>query len=204
MKSKPKLKHQLNPARWSENYSEYLFRFAVSRVSDHGAAEDLVQETFLAAWKAHRRFRGDCSEKTWLTGILRNKVIDLYRANGRRPSVLTTDLEGSARDGETEVGVTAWLDRQVDFKTVNEPQVATERSEFMRELESAITELPETMREAFRMREIQGCSTDEIVRKLDISRSNLWVLIHRAKQALSAQLTPNWAGYSSAALPMAA
>ncbi len=185
-------KHALNPLLWSELYREYLIGFALKKVSDYGSAEDLVQETFLSAWNARERFRGECNERTWLTGVLRNKIIDLYRKNGRRPSVLMSDLEYTDM-GERES--TPWIDRQADKRSINHPQAATERSEFMRDLETAVTSLPETMGTAFRMREMQGYSTEEITRKLNISRSNLWVLIHRAKQALSDQLSSNWLGH---------
>jgi len=184
-------KHALNPASWNTQHREYLIRFALQRVSDYGIAEDMVQEAFMSAWNARKRFRGDCTERTWLSGILRNKIIDHYRKTGRRPSILSTDLDGSASD---EMDQTTWMERQPDSKTNDQPIAATERSEFMRDLESAVTKLPETMGAAFRMREIQGYSTDEIVDTLKISRSNLWVLIHRAKQSLSEELSPNWTG----------
>jgi len=188
-----KSKHVLNPLLWSASYRDYLVGFALQKVSDFGTAEDLVQETFLSAWSAHRRFRGECNERTWLTGILRNKIIDLYRKNGSRPSILVTDLENSAAN-ESEFA--PWIDRQADQRSINQPQAVMERSEFMRDLESAVTRLPETMGAAFRMREMQGYSTDEITRTLNISRSNLWVLIHRARQSLSDQLSPHWMGLS--------
>ncbi len=187
-----KTKYTLNPHLWSELYRDYLIGFALKKVSDYGAAEDLVQETFLSAWNARERFRGECNERTWLTGVLRNKIIDLYRKNGRRPSVLMSDLEYSDAD---ERESTPWIDRQADKRSINQPQAATERSEFMRDLESAVTSLPETMGTAFRMREMQGYSTEEITNTLNISRSNLWVLIHRAKQALSDQLSSSWLGH---------
>ncbi len=189
---KTKAKHSLNPLLWSDLYREYLIGFALKKISDYGAAEDLVQETFLSAWSARERFRGECNERTWLTGVLRNKIIDLYRKNGRRPSVLMSDLDNSNM-GEAES--TPWIDRQVDKRSINQPQADTERSEFMHDLEDAVTNLPETMGTAFRMREMQGYSTEEITRTLNISRSNLWVLIHRAKQALSEQLSPSWLGH---------
>ncbi len=182
-------KHTLNPSAWNTQHREYLIRFALQRVSDYGTAEDMVQEAFMSAWNARKRFRGDCTERTWLSGILRNKIIDHYRKTGRRPSVLSTDLDGS---GFEESDQTSWMERQPDRKTNDQPVAATERSEFMRHLESAVTNLPKTMGTAFRMREMQGYSTDEITNVLNISRSNLWVLIHRAKQSLSEELSPNW------------
>ena len=183
--------HTLDPANWDELYREYLIRYARQRVSDFRTAEDLVQETFLSAWKSRNRFRGDCQERTWLTGVLRNKIIDHYRKTGRRPSVLTTDLEfQSLEEGDQA----PWIDRRADERTDLQPVAAVERHEFMEDLDEAVEQLPETMGRAFRMREMEGFSTDEITRTLNISKGNLWVLIHRAKQALGDQLRGNWFG----------
>ena len=179
----------LNPEKWNLSYREYLIRFALQRVSDYGTAEDLVQETFLSAWNARNKFRGDCTERTWLTGILRNKIIDQYRKTGRRPSVLTTDLEVRSPDSEES---TSWIDQQPDHNRTNQPQAETEKHEFLHDLEDAVTKLPEKMGQAFSMRELQGLSTDQITEELEISKANLWVLIHRAKQSLSEELSSEW------------
>jgi RNA polymerase sigma-70 factor (ECF subfamily) len=183
--------HILNPNLWNVSYREYLIRFALMRVSDYGTAEDLVQDAFLSGWNGRSRFRGDCSERTWLTGILRNKIIDHYRKTGRRPSILATDLENAFPGGsETR----SWIDEQPDDRPTHRPGAETERKEFMEELELAVSRLPEKMGEAFRMREMLGYSTEEITRELKISKANLWVLIHRAKQILSTELSENWDG----------
>lgn len=182
--------HTLNPDDWNIAYRDYLIRFALQRISDYGTAEDLVQDTFLSGWNARHRFRGDCTEKTWLTGILRNKIIDHYRRTGRRPSVLTTDLDGV---GEESEGF-SWIEQQADEKGSTRPETVTEAHEFLQDLEDAVTKLPEKMGRAFTMREMQGYSTEEITSELDISKANLWVLIHRAKQSLSESLDSNWSG----------
>ena len=88
----------------------------------------------------------------------------------------------------------SWIDQQPDLRSTNQPQAQTEKHEFLEELETAVTGLPDKMGQAFRMREIEGFSTDEITDELNISKSNLWVLIHRAKQSLNEQLSPNWDG----------
>lgn len=185
--------HTLDPNLWNTEYREYLIRFALQRLSDYGTAEDLVQDTFLSGWNGRRHFRGDCSERTWLTGILRNKIIDQYRKTGRRPSILTTDLEGASDSGD----VYSWIDQQPDDRTGSRPGAETEKNEFMKELDLAVSRLPEKMSRAFRMREIEGHSTAEIVKELKISKANLWVLIHRAKQALCEELSSNWDGVGS-------
>lgn len=181
--------HTLNPELWNVEHREPLLRFALQRIKDYGAAEDLVQETFLSAWHGRGQFRGDCSERTWLTGILRNKIIDHYRRTSRRPAVLATDLDGM--DAE-ESGTLSWIDRQPDRDDRHRPGAETDRHEFMSELERAVERLPGKMGLAFRLREIEGRSTEEITRELKISKANLWVLIHRAKQSLGESLAGHW------------
>lgn len=182
--------HTLNPDQWNLQHREPLLRFALQRISDYGTAEDLVQDTFVSAWQGRHHFRGDCSERTWLTGILRNKVIDFYRRNSRRRTVTSTDLD--RRLAESDGGV-SWFDRQPDLSDRNRPELETEKNEFLADLEIAVGQLPGKMGEAFRLRELDGRSTEEITAELKISKANLWVLIHRAKQALGQSLGPDWA-----------
>lgn len=194
MKTKTKArspKHSLNPSNWNREYREYLIRFALQRISDHGLAEDLVQETFLSAWNARKSFRGDCAERTWLTGVLRNKIIDHYRRNARRPMMLAGDFEAQRED---EGPATPWLENRANERDTFDPDTATQRAEMMTLLDEAVNRLPESMGKAYRMREIQGRSTEEITRALNITKGNLWVLIHRAKQALKEQLHGAWSG----------
>ena len=182
--------HSLDPSRWPEQYGEYLVNYARAKVSDHALAEDLVQDTFLAAWKGRKRFRGDCTERTWLTGVLRNKIIDQYRSAARRPTVREADVAISADHMD---GGDGWIDSQATESPAADPVAITEQREFLTVLEQALARLPELAGRAFRMREIQGYSTEEITRVLNITRGNLWVLIHRAKTALRSQLDLAWA-----------
>lgn len=182
--------HRLDPEQWNLAHRDALLRFALQRISDYGAAEDLVQDTFASAWHGRTHFRGDCSERTWLTGILRNKIVDHYRRNARRPAVLASDLDRPDAEG---AGAISWLDRQPDPRNGHGPGAETERNEFMNELADAIEHLPAKMGQAFRLREIEGLSTEEITQELNISKANLWVLIHRAKQALGQSLGDRWA-----------
>lgn len=179
--------HTLDPAHWDAAHREYLISYARRKVNDLGTAEDLVQDTFVSAWKARHGFRGDCSERTWLVGMLRNKVIDHYRYHARRPTYTETDL-GRHRQASESDSAPGWMEKQASADTGTDPVKVTERREFLSRLERAIARLPRIMGQAFRMREVQGCSTEEITRSLNISSGNLWVLIHRAKQALRSQL----------------
>lgn len=182
-------RNELQPGLWPAHHGDYLLNFASSKVSDRGQAEDLVQETFMAAWKGRKGFRGDCTERTWLTGVLRNKIIDHYRSSARRPLVREADV--AINDDSEDRG--SWIEAQPSVSPASDPVVITEQREFMTVLDKALTKLPEAAGRAFRMREIQGYSTDEIAETLNISRGNLWVLIHRAKAALRSQMDLAWA-----------
>ena len=78
--------HQLHPETWVDRYADYLFNYAVTRVSDAEIAKDLVQETFFAGLKSATNYKGTAAERTWLIAILKRKVIDYYRKiNSRKP-----------------------------------------------------------------------------------------------------------------------
>jgi RNA polymerase sigma-70 factor (TIGR02943 family) len=187
MKTHIKAHHRLEPEDWNLNYRQDLIRLALHKVNDYQVAEDLVQDTFVAAWKAKDRFRGDCSEKTYLTGILRNKVIDFYRSRGRRPSVVASQLETSDRDD-----LTGWIESRADERSDLDPTKVAERSDFMKQLDEAVDRLPVKMGKAFRLWQMQDLSTEEVTRILGITTNNLWVLVHRAKKALQAELKEDW------------
>lgn len=186
--------HTLDPENWHHEYSEYLVRVAVGKVSDYQIAEDLVQDTFISAWKARERFRGDCTEKTFLTGILRNKIIDFYRSRGRKPSISASQLDNKDSDD-----MTGWLESRADERTDLNPTKVAERGDFMDQLDVAVEKLPGKMGRAFRLWLMQDLGTEEVTRILGISSSNLWVLIHRAKKALKAELGADWGDASFAA-----
>src|SRR6516164_5798571 len=80
-----------DPERWVEEHGDYLFKYALSRLRDPAKAEDMIQETFLAALRGAKDFQGRSAEKSWLVGILKNKICDSYRKASRETSF--TDLE---------------------------------------------------------------------------------------------------------------
>lgn len=183
--------HTLQPESWIENHRAYLTNIALSKLRDPSLAEDLVQETFLAAWRARSKFGGRASERTWLTRILLNKIADHYRSDARKPIVPVSEL-GSEQTNE-EVLDALFLAREGSFESSrHEPASAAERAEFVHLVEQALEEVPTQAATAFRMRELQGLSTDDIVQHLNITPNHLWVLIHRAKKALRKKMEEVW------------
>lgn len=182
-----------SPEQWVDKHGDYLFRFAMLRLHDRQTAEDMVQETFLAALKAYDTFKGKSSERTWLTGILKRKIIDYYRKNNRFVSLETDDqlkplpdfISQGKRRGR-------WQESFAPQYWGENPDSLMDRSEFRLILENCIRALAERLVILFTMREIDEKSTEEICKELNISASNLWVMLHRARTQLRRCLEINW------------
>jgi RNA polymerase sigma-70 factor (ECF subfamily) len=174
----------IDPAVWVDEYGDYLFRYALSYVRDKQVAEDLVQETFVAALQFHDTFCGRSSEKTWLIGILKHKAIDYYRRN--RMNNQLSDLEdvraGISR-GFLQGGKWAnyWNTVLSPKDWRMDPSQSSEQNEFWTILEACLSKLPPRMARAFQLREVEQLGTKEICEILSISEANLWVMLHRSR-----------------------
>lgn len=187
------MKTNLDPQEWVDEYGDYLFRFAQFRVRRKEIAEELVQETFLAAWKGIDRFEGKSSLKTWLVTILKNKIMDHFRKTSREQEVSLS--EGSDQNSEE------WLDGLFNkfgiWRTLLEewkdtPEGLVEQQGFLEQVKSCIDHLPKKMRDVFTMRSIEEIPTPEVCEALDISENNLWVILYRARMQLRSCLDSNW------------
>ena len=170
---------------WVDDYGSYLFNFAIGQVRDPHVAEDLVQETFLAALKALAGFSGRSSARTWLVGILRHKICDHLRQVCRERAVRVEPLPTSERgDGFDESML--WLHQIADESLSSSRRL--ELGEFCQELEKALGKLPARIAQVFQLYSIDEHSNHEICERLNISESNLWVMLHRARRQLRAEL----------------
>ena len=181
-----------NPESWVDQYGGFLYRFTLSRIKDPSIAEDLVQETFLAALKARKNFQGRSTARTWLVAILKHKIVDHIRKQVREPrsdkveSILNTTapVDSSFTDeGDWQIRPSKWA---ID------PMKLYEQKEFMDILYHCLGELPERHAEAFMMREIDGLSTEELCKLLNISATNSWVMLYRARMWLQRCLENSW------------
>lgn len=180
--------HQLNPNKWIDLYADYLFNYAVSRISDAEIAKDLVQETFFAGLKSAKNYKGDAAERTWLIAILKRKVIDHYRkinSNKGKAEVRMNYSAGSDSEGD-------WLEEQVADPFSNLENSAIENEELGSAIQNCLSKLPKKQNLVFTMKTIQGINTEDICNELDINPSNLWVMIHRARTSLMDCLNQNW------------
>ena len=182
------------PDDWVEAHGDYLFNFAIGQVRDAGVAEDLVQETFLAAYKARNRFAAQSSERTWLVGILRHKICDHLRHTCRERAV-RANVPSTRNDEEAWEDAVMWLhDVAAECQS---PTRRLELSEFRQNLELALGKLPPRVAQVFQLYEVEERSNSEVCRRLNISESNLWVMLHRARKQLRGHLADWWKGDSN-------
>lgn len=176
---------------WVEAYGDYLFNFAMGQVHDSSIAEDLVQETFLAAWKARDRFAGKSAERTWLVGILRHKLYDHLRQTCRERN-RRAEPPADRADEDVWENTVLWLhDVAAECQS---PSRRIELDEFRTHLERALGALPPRLAQVFQLYEIEERPNPEVCQRLSISESNLWVMLHRARKQLREHLDSWWNG----------
>ncbi len=176
-------------ANWVETHGDYLFNFAVGQVRDTNIAEDLVQETFLAALKSQDNFSGRCSERTWLVSILRHKLYDYLRKTCRERAVRVDPLPAHD-DSEAFDESMLWIHEMAAEAT--SPSRRLELAEFREQLERAMGKLPPRIAQVFQMYSIEERPNHEVCERLNISESNLWVMLHRARKQLRSELDSWW------------
>ena len=174
-----------------ETHRRYLLRVAQLQLRDPDLAEDVVQETLLAALSAHAGFTGKSSVKTWLTGILKHKIVDAIRQKQRQPIIQAsfddeTDLDDFDPLFKDNGG---WVAPPADW---GDPENALSRRQFFDVMELCLEKLPPNTARVFMMREVMELESDEICKELTITANNLWVILYRARMALRECLEQNW------------
>jgi RNA polymerase sigma-70 factor (ECF subfamily) len=183
-----------------ESHRSYLVRYALSQLRDAQLAEEAVQEALLAALEGIGSFDGRSSLRTWLTSILRFKVIDLQRRAVKERAHVAASEELPA--GEED----AWMDDYFDETghwsmaptTWNDPEASLEQRRFWEALERCLSGLPATAGRVFFRREVMGDDTAAICADEAITASNCWVILHRARVALRTCLEHTWFGKAAA------
>jgi RNA polymerase sigma-70 factor, ECF subfamily len=168
----------------------YLLRYATLQLRDAAAAEDAVQEALLAALAGEANFAGRSNLRTWLTGILKHKIVDAIRRQGRERSAAVPDAESGVEEFD------ALFDRRGHWEETpdawEQPEAALGQKQFLAALEACLRALPERTARAFMMREHLGMETSEICKELGITATHCWVMLHRARMALRLCLSENW------------
>lgn len=171
---------------WANRHLDALIGYALQRVAQRETAEELVQETFLAAIQNHKRFAGQSSELTWLIGILRHKIADHYR-----------QLARSSGDDEHDERVAGRFNRHGHWSPKpgawqGDPADLVENREFWETLRNCLSALPGPLAHAFIMREMEEQDSQEVCQTLNIAPTNLWARLHRARLRLRDCLEFNW------------
>lgn len=182
-----------DPVTWVEQYADYLYGFAMSRLRDEDVAKDLVQDTFLAALQRLNQFEGNSQEKTWLTAILKNKIADFYRkqSSGILKDLKVTDAEKEQSDFfDAETGHwNAHCRPQAFGLETHDPLILKELGVI---LNACLTKLPKLWFSVFAMKHMDDLESEHICAELKLSQPNFWVIMHRTKLNLRNCLQKNW------------
>jgi len=184
-----------NPEEWVQKHGDVLFGYALRYLSDPSEAEDLVQETLLAALKGQGTFAGISSERTWLISILKNKAIDRYRKSGRENQMLEPGRLAEPDDADfilTGPDTGSWQpDRRPSAWSINSKD-PVERQQFWDHLQNCLGGLDERLAKVYNLRDIQEIEYGEICNLLSVKPTNLRVLLHRARKLLRRCLEIHW------------
>lgn len=180
--------HQLtDPAEWVDLHGDALFRFALMRVSGADQAQDLVQDTLIAGIGARERYSGKSSERTWLTGILKHKILDYYRKKGREiPESQLQPEEGDSEHFQNH------LHQNRPQRWDESPDSRLSNKDLNSILSGCIDELPNHIKQVFVMREVDRIESDEVCNILEMSSTNLYVVMHRARKMLKDCIQKSW------------
>ena len=180
-----------NPQSWIEEYRDFLYKYALSRLRDVDSAEECIQETFLAALQSLKNYQGLASERTWLISILKRKIFDHFRRISRdtrfNAAPYMDDLGYETNGGNQKTGgkPSSWI---------YDPSKTYEQKEFLKIMMQALSELPERTAQVFILREVMELSGPEICESMGISTCNLYVIMFRARKRLRSALRLKWLG----------
>lgn len=173
--------------KWVSMYTDDLYYRAIFKVSDKELAKDLVQETFLAAAEKVSSFKGESSPKTWLFSILNHKIIDYYRKKGSQPITADSDT------------LSNFFDENEGWKTEKRPKDWHEDEsnllddeEFQAVLKKCLDALPPQWNTCVKLKYLMNKNGEEICQELEITTSNYWQIVHRAKVQLRDCVETNW------------
>ena len=174
-----------------ESERGYLLRYAMLQLRNPVLAEDAVQETLLAAIEGHQRFSGRSSLRTWLTGILKHKIIDHLRRSRREQTYADPDDDRAEADAIDALFAQDghWRDTPANW---GDPGTALESNRFWIAFDMCLQRLPAHTARVFTLREVMELSTEEICQELGITPTNCWVMLHRARLTLRECLQLTW------------
>jgi len=171
----------INTDKWVDLYADDLYRYAVSRGIGKEEAEDIVQETFLSAYKNIKSFKQKSSLKTWLISILKRKVIDFYRKKYRTPQNVYIDEKPIFQQDGIYKG--HWIEEHAPSNW-SYSEIPWDNEDFQRIFSLCLEKLPPKYAIIFSMKILQEYESSDICKEMNISPSNFWVIMHRARLQL--------------------
>jgi len=181
-----------SPDEWLDAHGDALYRYALLRMRDEHKAEEVVQETLLAALQARERYSGSASVRTWLIGILKHKIMDQFRREAREVGLVDSDApedcEGYLPDtafsasGRWRAGIADW----------GNPDTVLEQSQFWSVLQYCLDHMPDRLARLFVARELMDDSSEMICEDFDITPANLWTMLYRARMGLRQCFERHW------------
>lgn len=187
-RSKLRDSRKIDPSTWVDDYGDFLYRFALSRLRDADSAEEVVQEAFVAGLKNVGQFSGRGDERAWLLGILKKKIIDVYRKRQRDP--INVDHESGDLSQMLFNQFGFW--RKEVKNVIKQSLESLDKEEFWAILNQCLGQLPKRQADVFVLRSMDEQSPDEICKELEITSSNYWVILHRARLQLSSCMKQSW------------
>lgn len=185
----------LAPEQWVDTFADFLYSFAITRVNSREDAEDIVQDTFLAAFKNAGKFEERSSVKTWLTRILKNKIIDYYRKKSHSSQSYEDYLD------ETEASFENSFFNQDNYgrwkQDINKNYLSESADdyllskEFYKIMDICLQKLPSKLKPVFVAKYMLDEDAEKICKEFNITSSNYWVLLFRAKTLLRSCLEKN-------------
>jgi RNA polymerase sigma-70 factor (ECF subfamily) len=158
----------------------YLMRIARLELRDEHLAEDCVSDALTQAYEKRASFRGASSLKTWLTSILKNRIIDLLRKQWREQP-LEPEPSGEQDFDKLFDGTGHYIEMP---SAVADPADLCQQDGFLAAVQACVEKLPKRIGQVFVLREVLGSDTGELCKDLGITTSNVWVQLYRARMML--------------------
>ena len=183
--------HDLNPENWVKEYGDYLYGYAYSRMRDANAAEEVLQETLLAGVKYSGQYAGKGSVRGWLIAILKRKIIDYFRARKKHAGASLSD-DDDAFDPSTVLFDQQGNWKPGTFKWAPSPEKNLEMSELSDVVQECLKGIPKGHADVFVLSVMEEMDSAAICEQLDITPSNMWVRMHRARLGLAKCVSEKW------------
>jgi RNA polymerase sigma-70 factor, ECF subfamily len=173
-----------------ESQRSYLLRLARLQLRNQAVAEDVVQDTLIAALESASRFAGKSAARTWLVGILKHKIVDQIRRSSREVTLTVDVADGADGDFDSLFNSSGhFVESPGEW---GNPEHSLQQKRFFEILDMCLDGLSPNLGRIFLMREFLGLETEEICKDLKISATNCWVMLYRARMGLRACLEKNW------------